>query len=353
MATMTVVVVNEPGGLENIRIEDRDIPQPGPGQILVKVGYCGCNWADTQMREGIYPHKTDYPLILGLEIAGEVIDVGPNVNHPKRGQRVTTLVEGGGYAQFCVADAGLATIVPEGLSLASAAAYPVQGLTAYHMLYTVSRISAGDWVLVHASGGGVGLFVTQLAIRAGAKVIGTVGTPGKEKKPLAYGATSVINLKDGNFVEQVLDLTEGKGVDLAELVSQLIETLQRIYRDKALNINWQLAEKVRFDGDREDLLELLGNLLDNACKWCHQALALNISMVDDRLCLVVEDDGPGCDDDILSSLSQRGFRADESKPGSGLGLAIVQDIVESYSGSLSFQRSEQWGGLQVTVHLQT
>ena len=215
MATMTVVVVNEPGGLENIRIEDRDIPQPGPGQILVKVGYCGCNWADTQMREGIYPHKTDYPLILGLEIAGEVIDVGPNVSHPKRGQRVTTLVEGGGYAQFCVADAGLATIVPEGLSLASAAAYPVQGLTAYHMLYTVSRISAGDWVLVHASGGGVGLFVTQLAIRAGAKVIGTVGTPGKEKKPLAYGATSVINLKDGNFVEQVLDLTEGKGVDLA------------------------------------------------------------------------------------------------------------------------------------------
>jgi len=215
MATMTVVVVNEPGGLENIRIEERDIPQPGPGQILVKVGYCGCNWADTQMREGIYPHKTDYPLILGLEIAGEVIDVGPNVNHPKRGQRVTTLVEGGGYAQFCVADAGLATIVPEGLSLASAAAYPVQGLTAYHMLYTVSRISAGDWVLVHASGGGVGLFVTQLAIRAGAKVIGTVGTPGKEKKPLAYGATSVINLKDGNFVEQVLDLTEGKGVDLA------------------------------------------------------------------------------------------------------------------------------------------
>ena len=65
MATMTVVVVNEPGGLEKIRIEERDIPQPGPGQILVKVGYCGCNWADTQMREGIYPHKTDYPLILG------------------------------------------------------------------------------------------------------------------------------------------------------------------------------------------------------------------------------------------------------------------------------------------------
>ena len=255
MATMTVVVVNEPGGLENIRIEDRDIPQPGPGQILVKVGYCGCNWADTQMREGIYPHKTDYPLILGLEIAGEVIDVGPNVNHPKRGQRVTTLVEGGGYAQFCVADAGLATIVPEGLSLASAAAYPVQGLTAYHMLYTVSRISAGDWVLVHASGGGVGLFVTQLAIRAGAKVIGTVGTPGKEKKPLAYGATSVINLKDGNFVEQVLDLTEGKGVDLA------VDSLGATTLDKTF-------DAVRMLGHIINIGEAEGKPIENIRQQC-------------------------------------------------------------------------------------
>ena len=255
MATMTVVVVNEPGGLENIRIEDRDIPQPGPGQILVKVGYCGCNWADTQMREGIYPHKTDYPLILGLEIAGEIIDVGPNVSHLKRGQRVTTLVEGGGYAQFCIADAGLATLVPEGFSLASAAAYPVQGLTAYHMLYTVSRISAGDWVLVHASGGGVGLFVTQLAIRAGAKVIGTVGTPGKEKKPLAYGATSVINLKDGNFVEQVLDLTEGKGVDLA------VDSLGATTLDKTF-------DAVRMLGHIINIGEAEGKPIENIRQQC-------------------------------------------------------------------------------------
>ena len=255
MATMTVVVVNEPGGLENIRIENRDIPQPGPGKILVKVAYCGCNWADTQMREGIYPHKTDYPLILGLEIAGEIIDVGPNVSHLKRGQRVTTLVEGGGYAQFCIADAGLATLVPEGFSLASAAAYPVQGLTAYHMLYTVSRISAGDWVLVHASGGGVGLFVTQLAIRAGAKVIGTVGTAGKEKTPLAYGATSVINLKDGNFVEQVLDLTEGKGVDLA------IDSLGATTLDKTF-------DAVRMLGHIINIGEAEGKPIENIRQKC-------------------------------------------------------------------------------------
>ena len=148
---MKAAVVSEPGGLDNIEIQDLDIPQPGPGQILVKVAYCGCNWADTQMREGIYPHPTDYPVVLGLEIAGEIVDTGPQVTHLKPGQRVCTLVESGGYANFCLADAGLATVVPEGLSLASAAAYPVQGLTAYHMLYTVSRVSAGDWVLVHLS----------------------------------------------------------------------------------------------------------------------------------------------------------------------------------------------------------
>ncbi|MEC9315490.1 MAG: ATP-binding protein [Pseudomonadota bacterium] len=144
----------------------------------------------------------------------------------------------------------------------------------------------------------------------------------------------------------------GRGVDLPEMLSQLKDTLQRIYQDKALNIDWHLAEDVRFNGDREDLLELLGNLLDNACKWCQQRVVLDISMTNQGLRLLVEDDGPGCDDADLSFLSQRGFRADESRPGSGLGLAIVDDIVESYAGSLSFQRSEKWGGLQVTVHLQ-
>ncbi len=144
----------------------------------------------------------------------------------------------------------------------------------------------------------------------------------------------------------------GRGVDLPEMLSQLTDTLQRIYQDKALNIDWHLAEDVRFNGDREDLLELLGNLLDNACKWCQQRVVLDISMTNKGLRLLVEDDGPGCDDADLSFLSQRGFRADESRPGSGLGLAIVDDIVESYAGSLSFQRSEKWRGLQVTVHLQ-
>lgn len=252
---MKAAVVDQPGGLDTILIREVDIPQPGPGQVLIKVSYCGCNWADTQMREGIYPHKTTYPLILGMEVAGEVVDVGPNVSHPQPGQRITAMVEGGGYANFCVASAGLATVVPEGLPMASAAAYPVQGLTAYHMLYTVGRISDGDTVLVHASGGGVGLFVTQLAVRAGATVIGTVGTLGKEEKPLAYGATQVINLKEGNFAEQVLDLTQGKGVDLA------IDSLGATTLDKTFSA-------VRMLGHLINIGEAEGQPIENIRQRC-------------------------------------------------------------------------------------
>ena len=252
---MKAAVVDQPGGLDTILIREVDIPQPGPGQVLIKVSYCGCNWADTQMREGIYPHKTTYPLILGMEVAGEVVDVGPNVSHPQPGQRITAMVEGGGYANFCVASAGLATVVPEGLPMASAAAYPVQGLTAYHMLYTVGRISDGDTVLVHASGGGVGLFVTQLAVRAGATVIGTVGTSGKEEKPLAYGATQVINLKEGNFAAQVLDLTQGKGVDLA------IDSLGATTLDKTFSA-------VRMQGHLINIGEAEGQPIENIRQRC-------------------------------------------------------------------------------------
>ena len=255
MDSMKAVTVDEPGGLNNILIKEVGIPEPCSGQILVKISYCGCNWADTQMREGNYPHKTDYPLVLGMEVAGEVVDVGPNVTHVQLGQQVTAMVEGGGYANYCVANAALATPVPKELSIASAAAYPVQGLTAYHLLYTVGRISAGDTILVHASGGGVGLSVTQLAVQAGATVIGTVGTSGKELKPLAYGATNVINLSQGNFVEQVLDMTGGHGVDLA------IDSLGATTLDKTFSA-------VRILGQIINIGEAEGQPIENIRQRC-------------------------------------------------------------------------------------
>lgn len=143
----------------------------------------------------------------------------------------------------------------------------------------------------------------------------------------------------------------GKGVNFTEILAQLSDALNMIYQDKSPQIHWHVDADVRFKGDREDVLELLGNLLDNACKWSQKHVDVSITM-QNGLMIVVEDDGPGCELDELSSLTRRGFRADESKPGSGLGLAIVFDIVESYEGELVFEQSEK-GGLQVIVHLQS
>lgn len=146
------------------------------------------------------------------------------------------------------------------------------------------------------------------------------------------------------------DALPGQQVELNDELTLLSQTLQTLHAEKSPRIQWQVAADAVFAGDREDLLELLGNLLDNACKWCRSRVeftATNGQGVTFR----VEDDGPGCTKDELDALTRRGFRADESKPGSGLGLAIVRDIVDSYGGELSFGRSRSLGGLQVEVSL--
>lgn len=141
----------------------------------------------------------------------------------------------------------------------------------------------------------------------------------------------------------------GQKVDLEHEIAELSRTLQLLYRDKSPVIDWEIEPDLLFFGDREDLLEMLGNLLENACKWCRKRV--NITVYQNHYCyFVIEDDGQGCDENKLSQLPQRGFRADESVPGSGLGLAIVSDIVESYSGEMLFSRSAM-GGLKVEVRL--
>jgi len=141
----------------------------------------------------------------------------------------------------------------------------------------------------------------------------------------------------------------GQKVELEQEVTELSRTLQLLYRDKSPIIDWEIEPGLLFIGDREDLLEMLGNLLDNACKWCRKRVNIQVYQ-NHYCCFVVEDDGAGCDDGELSQLAQRGYRADESVAGSGLGLAIVADIVESYSGEMLFSRSSM-GGLKVEVRL--
>lgn len=144
------------------------------------------------------------------------------------------------------------------------------------------------------------------------------------------------------------DIHPMQRVDLTTEVAQLITTLKQIYIGKDVNIAWEIAPNVPFYGDREDLLEMLGNLLDNAWKWCKSNVLLTITK-EESIHFIIEDDGPGCAEQSLETLIQRGFRADESKPGSGLGLAIANDIVNSYAGHLIFAESATLGGLRVEI----
>lgn len=138
--------------------------------------------------------------------------------------------------------------------------------------------------------------------------------------------------------------------DTHAALEQLRSTLAILYADKAPDIHIDVDPPLALAMDREDLLELLGNLLDNACVWCHGQVRVSITCPSD-IVIDVEDDGPGCPPDQIEALVGRGFRADESRPGHGLGLSIVRDLVESYDGTLEFGQSTVLGGLRVTVHL--
>ena len=191
-------------------------PLPGPGEVLLDVAYAGCNWADTQVRMGIYPHAMTYPMVLGFEVSGTVAALGPGVSGVKVGDRVATFPDkGGAYAEKCVAPAAGLIKLPDGVGLDVGAAFPIQALTAYHMLYTIYGLERGDTVLVNAVGGGVGLACTQLAFacrRAGDRHDGHAG-----QGEARAGVRRVEGRVDGTggFEKAVLDFTDGKGVDLA------------------------------------------------------------------------------------------------------------------------------------------
>jgi NADPH2:quinone reductase len=212
---MRAILLDQPGeGPGTLRIADIATPVAKPGEIVVAVAFCGCNFADTMMWRGTYPHPARYPFIPGYEIAGTVAAVGTDVEGFARGDRVVGYTESaGGFAEFCVVPAAASIRLPEGVSFETAAAFFVQAQTAWHLLHTVSAVTAGDFVLVHAIGGGVGLYLTQLAVQAGATVVGTVGTSGKQKRALDYGASLVVNRAESDFVEEIAVFLNGRGVD--------------------------------------------------------------------------------------------------------------------------------------------
>ncbi len=238
---MRAIILNGPSSREPLAIVEVPEPSVGPGQVLVAVAYGGCNFADVMMRSGTYPHPKGYPLVAGLEIAGHVVSVGPDVMGLRAGDRVAAfLEEAGGFAERCLVPVERAIPLPDAITLQTGAAFPIQALTAWHMLHSVSTTKPGDAVLINAIGGGLGLIATQLAVRAGATVFGTVGTPGKEARALQFGAARVFDRTREDFVAGVLSLTGGRGVD------KLLDSVGATVLDRSFEAMRTLGHVVSF-----------------------------------------------------------------------------------------------------------
>jgi NADPH2:quinone reductase len=213
-AQMTVVAISKPGGPEVLVPEQRPVPAPGPHELLVKVAVAGVNRPDVAQRSGNYPPPPGANDLLGLEIAGEVVAVGDGVSRFKIGDKVMSLVGGGGYAQYCIAPESHAMAVPENLSMQEAGAIPETLMTVWHNVFERGGLKAGETLLVHGGSSGIGTMAIQLAKAFGARVIVTVGNAEKAEACRKLGADHAINYKDEDFVAATQKLTDGAGVDL-------------------------------------------------------------------------------------------------------------------------------------------
>jgi NADPH:quinone reductase len=211
---MKAVRINETGDPEVMHIEEIETPAPKNGEVLIKVAAAGINYADLAQRQGAYLTRTHTPTTLGFEFAGTVEALGPGVTSPAVGTRVVAFGDGG-YAEYALAQAATTIPIPDMLDFTHAAAFPVQGITAYQLLRESAHIQAGESVLVHAAAGGVGTLAIQLARLLGAgTVIGTASNAQKLELIRRLGADAAINYTEENWSEQVKQATDGKGPDI-------------------------------------------------------------------------------------------------------------------------------------------
>lgn len=213
-ATMTAIGYDVPGGPEVLRPEIVPVPRPGTGEVLLRVAYAGVNRPDVAQRQGSYPPPPGASPIPGLEIAGQVVAMGEGVVTPFIGQQVCALVSGGGYAEYCLAKADHCLPVPEGLSMAEAAALPETLFTVWHNVFERGWACDGETILVHGGTSGIGTMAIALGWLFDLTVIVTCGGPEKCARALELGAAHAIDYKATDFVEEVRRITEGRGVNV-------------------------------------------------------------------------------------------------------------------------------------------
>jgi NADPH2:quinone reductase len=207
---MKAIQMTKTGGPEVMELREAPMPEPGPGQVLVKIEAAGVNFVDVYLREGRYPGKL--PSIPGQEAAGVMTAVGPDVSGFKVGDRVAWCHVLGAYAEYAVVPVGVLIAIPDGVTMQQAAAALLQGMTAHYLAHSTYAIQKGDVVLVHAGAGGVGLLLIQMAKRLGARVLTTVSTEAKAELARGAGADEAILYTREDFAARVREMTNGEGV---------------------------------------------------------------------------------------------------------------------------------------------
>ncbi|THF57098.1 NAD(P)H-quinone oxidoreductase [Ollibium composti] len=213
-AKMTAVAISQPGGPMVLKPEKRDVPQPGPGEILIRVHAAGVNRPDLLQRKGAYPPPPGASDLPGLEVAGEVAALGEGAPRWRIGDQVCALTPGGGYAEYVTVHASNALALPAGFTLTEAAAMPETFFTVWHNVFERGGLKEGETLLVHGGSSGIGTTAIQLAKAFGARVIATAGSAEKCEACVKLGADSAVNYREQDFVRAVKDATDGRGANV-------------------------------------------------------------------------------------------------------------------------------------------
>jgi putative PIG3 family NAD(P)H quinone oxidoreductase len=248
---MHAVVISEPGDPEVLQWTEVPDPEPGPGEVVVEVAAAGVNRADLMQRQGLYPPPPGAPPYPGLECSGTVAALGDGVSGWHVGEQVCALLSGGGYAEQVAIPAGQLLPVPKGSTLIEAAALPETACTVYSNVFQIARLAAGQTLLVHGGGSGIGTMAIQLAKHAGARVAVTAGSQEKLDVCRALGADITINYREEDFVDSLMAATDGHGADvILDIVgaAYLARNIAALAQDgRIANIGMQRGRKAELD----------------------------------------------------------------------------------------------------------
>ena len=212
--SMNYIQIEKHGDPEVLKLHSMPVPEPGPGEVLIKVAAAGVNRPDVMQRKGLYPPPPSATDVPGLEVSGTVVSVGQNVSKPPINSEVCALVTCGGYAEYCLAAASICLPVPEKISLVNAAGIPETFFTVWTNVFKRGQLKAGESLLVHGGSSGIGTTAIQLGKAFGATVYTTAGTSDKCEFCNNLGADAAINYIEQDFSEEIKRLTEGKGVNV-------------------------------------------------------------------------------------------------------------------------------------------